>query len=47
LGTRSKVGCADASIARGLAAADAGRVKRSTEVFDRLEAKLAVKTDRE
>ena len=29
----------DASIARGLADAEAGRVKPATEVFDRLEAK--------
>ena len=29
----------DASIARGLADADAGRTKPATEVFDRLEAK--------
>jgi len=36
----------DASIARGLADVDAGRVKPSSEVFDRLEAKLAAKTDR-
>jgi antitoxin ParD1/3/4 len=36
----------DASIARGLADVDAGRVKPGSEVFDRLEAKLAAKTDR-
>ena len=36
----------DASITRGIADADAGRVKPSSEVFDRLEAKLAAKTDR-
>lgn len=35
----------DASIARGLADVDAGRVKPSTNVFDRLEAKLAAETD--
>ena len=29
----------DAAIARGMADADAGRVKPATEVFDRLEAK--------
>ena len=29
----------DASIARGIASADAGRVKPAAEVFDRLEAK--------
>jgi antitoxin ParD1/3/4 len=31
----------DASITRGLADVDSGRVKTSSEVFDRLEAKLA------
>ncbi len=31
----------DASIARGLADADAGRTKPAAEVFDRLEAKYA------
>jgi antitoxin ParD1/3/4 len=36
----------DASIARGLADVDAGRVKPSSEVFDRLEARLETKTDR-
>ena len=36
----------DAAIARGLEDADAGRVKSSSEVFDRLEARLASKTDR-
>ena len=36
----------DASISRGLADADAGRVKPTSEVFDRLEAKFAAKTDR-
>lgn len=36
----------DASIARGLADADAGRVKPSSEVFDRLEATLVAKMDR-
>jgi antitoxin ParD1/3/4 len=30
----------DASIARGVADADSGRVKSITEVFDRLESKL-------
>ena len=35
----------DASIARGLADVDAGRVKPSSEVFDRLQAELAAKTD--
>jgi len=36
----------DASIAGELADVDAGRVKPSSEVFDRLGAKLAAKTDR-
>jgi antitoxin ParD1/3/4 len=36
----------DAAIARGLDDADAGRVKSSSEVFDRLEARLASKADR-
>jgi antitoxin ParD1/3/4 len=36
----------DAAIARGLDDADAGRVKASSEVFDRLEARLASKADR-
>jgi antitoxin ParD1/3/4 len=36
----------DASIARGLADAEAGRVKTSSEVFDRLESKFASKTNR-
>ena len=36
----------DASTARGLADADAGRVKPSSDVFNRLKAKLAAKTDR-
>jgi antitoxin ParD1/3/4 len=31
----------DASIARGLADVESGRVRTSSEVFDRLEAKLA------
>ncbi|MBR1210424.1 type II toxin-antitoxin system ParD family antitoxin [Bradyrhizobium sp. JYMT SZCCT0180] len=42
----ARLAALDASIARGLADADAGRVKPSSEVFDRLEAKLAVKPDR-
>ncbi|GMP05217.1 MULTISPECIES: type II toxin-antitoxin system ParD family antitoxin [Bradyrhizobium] len=33
----------DAAVARGLDDAEAGRVKPSSEVFDRLEAKLAGK----
>jgi antitoxin ParD1/3/4 len=36
----------DASIARGLADAEAGRVKTSAEVFDRLESKLKAETSR-
>jgi antitoxin ParD1/3/4 len=40
----ARLAALDASIARGLADADADRVKPSSEVFDRLEAKLAVKT---
>ena len=42
----ARLAALDASIARGLADADAGRVKPSSEVFDRLEAKLTAKTDR-
>lgn len=38
----------DASIARGLVDAEAGRTKSATEVFDRLEAKYqAMAPDRE
>jgi len=33
----------DASIARGVADADAGRIKSTSEVFDRLESKLKAK----
>lgn len=36
----------DASIARGIADADAGRTIPATEVFDRLEAKYAAMIDR-
>jgi antitoxin ParD1/3/4 len=36
----------DASIARGVADADAGRVKSTAEVFDRLESKLKAKAAR-
>jgi antitoxin ParD1/3/4 len=43
----ARLAALDASIARGLADAAAGRVKPSSEVFDRLEAKLAAKTARE
>ena len=42
----ARLAALDASIARGLADADAGRVKSSSEVFDRLEAELAAKPDR-
>ena len=42
----ARLAALDASIARGLADADAGQVKSSSDVFDRLEAKLAAKTDR-
>ena len=41
----ARLAALDASIARGLADADAGRVKPSSEVFDRLEAKLTAKAD--
>jgi antitoxin ParD1/3/4 len=42
----ARLAALDASIARGLADADAGRVKTSSEVFDRLESTFATKTDR-
>jgi antitoxin ParD1/3/4 len=42
----ARLAALDASIARGLADADAGHMKTSSEVFDRLEAKFAAKTDR-
>ena len=42
----TRLAALDASIARGLADADAGRVKPSSEAFDRLEAKLTAKIDR-
>ena len=42
----ARLAALDASIARGLADADAGRVRPGSEVFDRLEAKLAAKMDR-
>jgi antitoxin ParD1/3/4 len=35
----------DAAIARGLADADAGRVKPASEVFDRLEAKYRAQAE--
>ena len=40
----ARLAALDASIARGLADVDAGRVKPSREVFDLLEAKLMAKT---
>ena len=40
---RAKLAALDAAIARGLADADAGRVKPIDEVFDRLEAKYREK----
>jgi antitoxin ParD1/3/4 len=42
----ARLAALDAAIARGLDDADAGRVKSSSEVFDRLEARLAAKADR-
>jgi antitoxin ParD1/3/4 len=42
----ARLAALDASLARGLADVDAGRVKPIADVFDRLEAKLAAKTDR-
>ena len=42
----ARLAALDASITRGLADVDAGRVKPSAEVFDRLEAKFAAKTER-
>lgn len=42
----TRLAALDASIARGLADARDGRVKLSSEVFDRLEAELAAKIDR-
>lgn len=41
----ARLAALDASIARGLADVDAGRVKPGSGVFERLEAKLATKTD--
>jgi antitoxin ParD1/3/4 len=40
----TRLAALDASIARGVADADAGRVKSTSEVFDKLESKLRVKT---
>jgi len=42
----TRLAALDAAIARGLADADAGRVKPSSQVFDRLEKKFATKTPR-
>jgi antitoxin ParD1/3/4 len=42
----ARLAALDAAIGRGLDDADAGRVKSSSEVFDRLEARLAGKADR-
>jgi antitoxin ParD1/3/4 len=41
----ARLAALDASIARGLADAEAGRVKPAGEVFDRLEAKYASMAD--
>ena len=41
----TRLAALDASIARGAADADKGRVKPASEVFDRLQAKLKAKTD--
>ena len=41
----ARLAALDASIARGVADADAGRVKSTSEVFDRLEARLKAKAD--
>lgn len=42
----AKVAALDAAIARGLNDAESGRVRPSSEVFDRLQAGLAGKDDR-
>jgi antitoxin ParD1/3/4 len=39
----TRLAALDASIARGVADADAGRIKSTSEVFDRLESKLKAK----
>jgi antitoxin ParD1/3/4 len=41
----ARLAALDASIARGLADADAGRTRPGSDVFDRLEARLAGQTD--
>jgi antitoxin ParD1/3/4 len=42
----TRLAALDASIARGVADADTGRVKSASEVFERLEVRLKAKTDR-
>lgn len=42
----ARLAALDSSLARGLADAGAGRTRRATEVFDRLEAKYRAMTDR-
>ena len=42
----AKLAALDAAIARGLADADAGRVRPASDVFDRLEAKLTAGMNR-
>jgi antitoxin ParD1/3/4 len=42
----ARLAALDASIARGLTDAEAGRVKTSAAVFDRLESKLKAETSR-
>ena len=42
----TRLAALDASIARGVADADAGRVKSTSQVFDRLESKLKAKASR-
>jgi antitoxin ParD1/3/4 len=46
-GCEARLAALDASIERGLADAHAGRMKPSSEPFNRLEAKLATKANRE
>jgi antitoxin ParD1/3/4 len=41
----ARLAALDASIARGIADADAGRVKPASAVFDRLEAKYTAKAE--
>jgi antitoxin ParD1/3/4 len=43
--SEARLATLDAAIARGLADADAGRVKPASEVFDRLEAKYRAQTE--